>query len=83
MDETHTPDSESYAQPTNENLFTDLKKCCPDCGSTRINRRVRLGGWVCFNHKCNTKVFSKPVYLEKSPQCGKRPASISAPGLEA
>jgi len=81
-----TPESESSALVQNSNAPESLeefpqstertRKCCPDCGSIRVSRRISKGGYVC--NKC-LKVFYEPEYKQvktgKVP-IGRQPAAL-------
>lgn len=61
---------------------TRPRKCCPFCGSTKISRRVRLGGWHCNNKRCK-RSFKQPVIKLVSINKGSLPAALKARGAVA
>lgn len=54
---------------------TRPRKCCPFCGSTKISRRVRLGGWHC-NHRNCKKSFTRPDIKQVSIKKGSLPPIV-------
>lgn len=89
------PDSESSIQIPSRNANESskpfpksrerLRNSCPHCGSTRITRRVRKGGWICSNRNC-LKVFYTPsskTIRVGGPFIGRAPAAAKTRGVQA